>query len=649
MGQSQPPCGCNLVVCNEKKALNGGSDVPEIGNHSDPPIKASTEAKLDELEGSLSPPGDDEFLQCVLDGEAAKVETMLRRGADKDARDDEGRGCVHMAVEYNRLEVLDLLLEYKCDVNMLDKLKNAPLHLAASCNRPDAARLLLAKKCKKEVANKEHVTPLLLAGDRGSIDVAHELIAAGACRNDLNKEFLEACTRNDVMMANTLLDCGASADVKSEGSSLSRIITKREDRWTPLFHAAEHGHLGIMKLILDKTPAGVNPKCQEGRTPIFAAVAAQQYEAAQLLLDRGADREVCDVWGNTPLLIAVDAGDADLVALMMERRAEATADEKEALGCRLVAAAERGDTESCKVLLNVGANVDCKEEGRTALMVAAETGNVKVLHLLLEKGASRLEKTEDGKTALVLAAESGSAEVWAALMLQGVSKPERLLLGKKLLQATAKGDTKTIKAMLACKASLEVKATDGRTALAVAVEHNNTEHVKLLLAKGAKPNVKSRKGKSVLYYAFKKDNLGMVAILNSKGAVVQPDEQADFHTFLMELVQRKCEEKHQESQKDEIELLLACGMDPNMMVPETKLTALHVACDRNSLDIVRVLIEGKANVSQRAGEGNKTPLYVASTMRHTAIAKLLVESGANSDGKDTEGQALFDKLTGKAS
>jgi ankyrin repeat protein len=78
----------------------------------------------------------------------------------------------------------------------------------------------------------------------------------------------------------------------------------------------------------------------------------------------------------------------------------------------LLAAAEGGARESCRVLLDMGVAFDTRDlSGGTPLMAAAGSGSVEVAELLLDRGADRTLKDDAGKTALdhLAAAESKGA------------------------------------------------------------------------------------------------------------------------------------------------------------------------------------------------------------------------------------------------
>ncbi len=89
----------------------------------------------------------------------------------------------------------------------------------------------------------------------------------------------------------------------------------------------------------------------------------------------------------------------------------------------LMRAVRNGDRQSEAVLLNAGANVNAVNRyGVTALSLAASTGDVAVLDLLLKAGADPRgaeANLPDGQTLLMLAARTGGVEILKRLIERG--------------------------------------------------------------------------------------------------------------------------------------------------------------------------------------------------------------------------------------
>ena len=102
-----------------------------------------------------------------------------------------------------------------------------------------------------------------------------------------------------------LLDRGANPNARAEVANT-----------TPLHHAAEEGHIEVVRLLLDR---GAAPNAREDigdMTPLHHAAQLGYLEAVRLLLDRGGDPNARDEDGETPLDLA---DDDEVIALLRER------------------------------------------------------------------------------------------------------------------------------------------------------------------------------------------------------------------------------------------------------------------------------------------------------------------------------------------
>ena len=88
---------------------------------------------------------------------------------------------------------------------------------------------------------------------------------------------------------------------------------------TPLILAVMKEFSDLVKLILEKDKSTVNDVNRSGTTALMVALRIKQTQTAQLLLDHGADVNVTDIFGNTPLSIATKNGFGTLEDLIYKR------------------------------------------------------------------------------------------------------------------------------------------------------------------------------------------------------------------------------------------------------------------------------------------------------------------------------------------
>jgi ankyrin repeat protein len=125
---------------------------------------------------------DQQMVEAAFVCDLLRVRTLLARGADPNARDEDGRTPLFSAVLGGSIALLGLLLESKADVNARDETEATVLHVAAEEVLPEAASLLIARGADVNAQDGEGNTPLArgIRSARGRYDVVRLLLEAGA-------------------------------------------------------------------------------------------------------------------------------------------------------------------------------------------------------------------------------------------------------------------------------------------------------------------------------------------------------------------------------------------------------------------------------------------------------------------------------------
>lgn len=233
------------------------------------------------------------------------------------------------------------------------------------------------------------------------------------------------------------------------------------------------------------------------------------------------------------------------------------------------------------------------EGGRTPLYEACKIGNLRLVQLLLDRGAPINAATERLYTALHIASLNGFADLVAVLVLRG-----------------------------ACVDSVD---HDGETPIFHAIRTLNPKCVEILLSAGASLTAHDNYGRAPLHIAASVGDPDVLYLLHRWGANAHPVD-ADGDTPLHYAVA---------SNHDEcVRALVSLGGGVEI-ANEEGATAVHIAASRNCADVLRILLESgmSPHVADRAG---RAPLHYASHAGPRSVRELL-RFGADPNVKSTAG------------
>jgi ankyrin repeat protein len=233
---------------------------------------------------------------------------------------------------------------------------------------------------------------------------------------------------------------------------------------------------------------------------LIAAARAADNRALERLADAGAQLDVADADGWTPLMLATMSGNVEGVRILLRAGADPTFGEADQ-GPPLAVAAmtpivpREDSTLILRLLLDEGAPVDAlNRSGMTPLMYAAREGNLERARYLIERGADVDHRDTRDWTPLRCAASVGSLAIAELLLGHGAS-PNILDEGSRtpLHYAVALRSHALAARLLASGAdpNLTRVASGYPTPLALAATQNDTAMIFLLVSHGAFANYAS--------------------------------------------------------------------------------------------------------------------------------------------------------------
>jgi ankyrin repeat protein len=267
------------------------------------------------------------------------------------------------------------------------KVSGEALFSAARSGDAEAIRARVALGDAPDARGPDGKTALMIAAERGGAGAVRALLDSGAApdvqtlRGDTA---LALAARNrHLEVVKLLLSAGASPKRKDGHGT------------TPLMETTDAG----VARVLIRAGAEVNAADERGLTPMMrliaagGATAAARAETLQSLLTAGGDVRARDREGRTALIWAVKGTPSspshpELVQLLIAAGAELEARDREG-GTALVYAAVRGDTESARLLIEAGADVNARMGNLSAIDIALRSGRSEIVTLLIRAGARR--------------------------------------------------------------------------------------------------------------------------------------------------------------------------------------------------------------------------------------------------------------------
>ncbi|CAE7357826.1 ANKRD17 [Symbiodinium sp. KB8] len=288
----------------------------------------------------------------------------------------------------------------------------------------------------------------------------------------------------------------------------------------------------------------------------------------------------------------------------------------------LMRASAAGNLEIVSLLLEAGASKDLVEltllrkgvQSHTALMLSSEAGHVEVVRLLLEAGAD-IDMTDTfgpfgtGRTALMVASDAGHVGVVRLLLEAGANTDmtdNRDTDRTALMRASRAGYVEIVSLLLKAGANQDLVANDRYTCLMISSDKGHVEIVRLLLEAGANNDVACLPGmtwmEGIGADKILAGNIGCTALMMASGA----------------------------GHVEVVRLLLEAGANRDLTCCAGR-TALMRASAAGCVEIVRLLLESDARPDV-AGNDGYTASMIASDRGHVEIAGLLLDAGTKRQG-----------------
>ena len=515
-----------------------------------------------------------DLMNAIISQDFEGVEKAIKKGVDLNEYNKEGFTPLVMAVicdyeddsltEKKKLKIIKLLLKQKnkdgslkVDINAkTEKLKNTALRLAVIRGYSKIVKKLIESGADINLTNDGGYTPFALAIYNADVEMVDLLLDNGA---EITEESFEALNKikdqktresmrqalNNAALFRAIYNKGIE-QIKESIKAGANLNGYNKEGFTPLVVAViydyeddsfkEEEKLEIIKLLLEQKnedgslKVDINAKTtKKGNTALLLAVIRGYKYIVEKLIESGADINLKNGKGHTPLALAIRNADVEMVDLLLDNRAKITEksfkalkkikdqEKRESLQQKLYnvaifGAAASGNIDQIQLALDNGQDVNAiDEEDNTPLIIAIQTGQSKdFIENLIEKGANVFLKNKEGKTAIDLAANDDVRNY-----LNECKKKKE----SEFLAAAETGKLDEAKNLLDFGVDVNVVDEKSKSALMLVLlnqkieKDNLLEMVKLLINRGADINAKNKNNQTPLMMVVRTRDIKFVNLL----------------------------------------------------------------------------------------------------------------------------------------
>ncbi|KAJ3192827.1 hypothetical protein HK101_005916 [Irineochytrium annulatum] len=565
------------------------------------------------------------IVDAVSSNDLMAVKRLLQNQQVLSMKYDEGQSILHIAVQRSALVIVkELVAADPSLIEAIDARGDTPLFDAVDFEKTDVVEFLLAEGADVRAQNSYGQTPLHLAANFEAISVASKLLDAKPDVNalDLRHEtpLIIAAKQDRLQVMVELLKHGAD------------VSTTDDDGNTPLILASRKGDAEMFNMLL-KSNASLMQTNKTGETPLMACCASLRSTTSivQKILDWCSQTiDAADNAGMTAIAYSVQMSNNEIFELLLGKaKIEVVTKNKWNL---LHHAAKQSDTalaekvfEQLKRTSPFSINAVTHRK-RTALAIGAFHGRIHTVKFLLDNGADPFLPDVYNVEPVVSAINSDSVDVVKLLLDVIASRPGTAQ------HAFYLADNEARHALLLYASARE----SDQTAAYLAHRFNiPTRDASVPIPRPADATCARRRTLNPLHAASYAGNLPMISRLLAAGYFV---DALDDHgnTALCKAVFG--------AQADAVSALLEAGADVALRNQNGDTAALHAARVRDheaAVGIVQVLIAGGADVGVR-GKLGRTPLHEACVSGNVELVKALVDKKADVGSRDDEGKLAVD-------
>ncbi|HEY3329794.1 MAG TPA: ankyrin repeat domain-containing protein [Capsulimonadaceae bacterium] len=369
------------------------------------------------------------FAACCDDVRIAKV--LIAAGALVEPKDENSRSAMHKAAQGGYLDFMALLIAHGAEPS------GRALEYALESGLTDSASMMMTPFVKKSLGLPDIGHGALVAAARGRDVDCFKLVAASGARDLLKVPAIAGDVLSTALWVeddDSLAACVMSYDIPFRSPEVSRC----------LFQAIRYTRLATFRRLV-QSGAQVNVRDDFGRTPLVEAAEASNAKFIMELIAAGADINLQAPAGENVLFLAAANSNPGVFAALVAAGSDVKV--KNAQGVTTLMRAMQGAPETVKALIAAGVDVNANDQnGATALMTFGPEYPLKV-RMLVYADAIVNARDNKGETAL-MKIKYGGEEAARALIANGANVNAKDRAGKSVLWHVKNTNDRSLVAIL---------------------------------------------------------------------------------------------------------------------------------------------------------------------------------------------------------
>lgn len=566
------------------------------------------------------------------EGNMELARMFLKSGIDKNHRFSDGHSPLSIACENEHIEIVKMLIGHGAIKHTKNAANQTPLMIACqNGNRLIAELLMIDQKSGKlyiPPGDKNAILDILLTNgnteifrllldEMTEVDINHS-------REGYKHNFMVTCCINgNLPLLRLLKEKGGDLHFSRKGKTLLTIACQNQNREivnfllknyvstdfknfhtqiypTALGIACEKNSLEIVQLLVESHADLEKGSHQE--PPLVIASKIGNPEIVKYLLDQGSQIEKRDYEGNTPLIKAVQKNHLPIIHLLIERGADVNAfNGREETP--LTIACRQNQNELVDLLLQKGAQIEgTRKRKKSPLIIACENENEELIHLLLDKGAL-FNYPHYLENPLTTCCQNGNLSL------------VELFISKTAL---IREPTELIK---------------------TAYKYGHLHLIEYFLDRYKIGFFQQQQLYEIVLWMCQKRDFSAIRLFLNAGLdlnachFTSPLPFPNIQTLLNKIIK---EDSSEQEKIETLRFLLENGMNVNLKYNEASCTALHTACSKQHIEIVKFLLQFGADVSLLNG-AKQTPLHIACYKGNLELVRTLLIYSDNAKEADYAG------------